>query len=60
MELMEYLFNTSNYDKRIIPSVGQEVNVPMNVSIGLALQQIENLVCFRLKRFSTVIFDRQF
>ncbi|XP_028408539.1 neuronal acetylcholine receptor subunit alpha-10-like [Dendronephthya gigantea] len=43
LELMEYLFNASRHDKRIVPSVGRGLNVPVNVSIGLALQQIENL-----------------
>ena len=44
IELMQHLFNEGYYDKRVIPSAGLGVNAPLNVSMGLALMQIENLV----------------
>ncbi|CAB3988232.1 neuronal acetylcholine receptor subunit alpha-10 [Paramuricea clavata] len=43
IDLMQHLFNASRYDKRVIPSAGRGTNVPLNVSMGLALMQIENL-----------------
>ncbi|CAB3988233.1 neuronal acetylcholine receptor subunit alpha-10 [Paramuricea clavata] len=43
IDLMQHLFNASRYDRRVIPSVGLGTNVPLNVSLNLALMQIENL-----------------
>ena len=42
LNLIRFMFNESQYDKRIIPSVGQ--NGPLNVTVGLTIHRIEDLV----------------